>query len=131
MGLMPNWFAKTKEMAAFDRYFSTKDVSESDLRDRYLRALDRLHAEKYFTQADVLDEVWAGHADPATEIQMSLDGHFRGDWVHHLYEQDPDTWGAVGGRFWPQVPTNDVLDRLRAGDVTGRAVLTPDSSGGG
>ena len=117
MGSMPNWFAKTKEMAAFDRYFSTKDVSESVLHDRYLQALSRLHADKYFTQADVLDEVWASHPDRDTEIQMSLDGHFRGDWVHHLYEQDPVTWGKVGGRFWPQVPTDDVLDRLRAGVI--------------
>ena len=30
MGSMPNWFAKTKEMAAFDRYFSTGDVDEND-----------------------------------------------------------------------------------------------------
>ena len=118
MGMMPTWFAKTKEMAAFDRYFSTRDVDESTLRDRYLQALGRLHAQKYFTQADVLDEVWAGRPNQANEIKMSLDGHFRGDWVHHLYdEHNPGPWGGVGGRFWPQVPTTDVLDRLRAGVI--------------
>ena len=42
MGSMPHWFAKTKEMAAFDRYFSTFDTDEKGLLDRYLRALVRL-----------------------------------------------------------------------------------------
>ena len=39
MGSMPHWFAKTKEMAAFDRYFSTTDVDDKGLLDRYLAAL--------------------------------------------------------------------------------------------
>jgi len=42
MASMPNWFAKTKEMAAFDRYFSTRDVDEKELLNRYLKALERL-----------------------------------------------------------------------------------------
>jgi hypothetical protein len=46
---------------------------------------------------------------------VSLDEHFRGDWIHHLYPTDPAKYGDVGGRFWPQVPSTDVLDRLRAG----------------
>ena len=117
MGMMPHWFAKTKEMAAFDRYFSTVDVDEATLRDRYLRALDRLHVEKYFTQADALDEVWANRPTRDKDIRMALDGHFRGDWVHHRYGTDPVKWGAIGGRFWPQVPSEDVLDRLRAGTI--------------
>ena len=41
MGSMPNWFAKTKEMAAFDRYFSLLDVDEKALLERYWR---RWHA---------------------------------------------------------------------------------------
>jgi hypothetical protein len=117
MGSMPNWFAKTKEMVAFDRYFSMVDVDEQELRDRYLRALDRLQGAKYFTRSDALDTEWAGRPNVGTELKMSLDGHFRGDWVHHLYPTDPGTYGAIGGRFWPQVPSDDVLDRLRAGTV--------------
>ena len=42
MGSMPNWFAKTKEMAAFDRYFSLLDVDEKGLLERYWLALERL-----------------------------------------------------------------------------------------
>ncbi len=71
MGMMPHWFAKTKEMAAFDRYFSTVDVDEATLRDRYLRALDRLHVEKYFTQADALRR---GVGEPSDPGQGHQDG---------------------------------------------------------
>lgn len=111
---MPNWFAKTKEMAAFDRYFSLVDVDESTLRERYLRALGRLRGTKFFDQSDALDNEWAGRPNAA---KLALDGHFRGDWIHHLYPDDPATYGGTGGRFWPQVPSVDILDRLRAGVV--------------
>ena len=114
---MPNWFAKTKEMAAFDRYFSLVDVEESTLRDRYLRALHRLRGAKYFDQSDALDTEWAGRPNRDRDLKLSLDGHFRGDWIHPLYPSDPATYGGTGGRFWPQVPSVDVLDRLRAGVV--------------
>jgi len=117
VGSMPNWFAKTKEMAAFDRYFSMVDVDEQELRNRYLQALHRLRGAKYFDQSDALDTEWAGRPNVDTDLRMSLDGHFRGDWVHHLYPTDPDAYGATGGRFWPQVPSEDVLDRLRAGTI--------------
>jgi hypothetical protein len=117
MGSMPNWFAKTKEMAAFDRYFSMVDVDEQELRDRYLRALDRLQGAKYFDQSDALDTEWAGRPTLTTDLRMSLDEHFRGDWVHHLYPTDPARHGASGGRFWPQIPSTEVLDRLHAGTV--------------
>ena len=117
MGSMPNWFAKTKEMAAFDRYFSLIDVDEQGLRERYLRALDRVRANKYFDQSDALDDVWAGRPTRDRDLKMSLDGHFRGDWVHHLYPNDPGRYGGIGGRFWPQVPSTDVLDRLQAGTI--------------
>jgi hypothetical protein len=114
---MPNWFAKTKEMAAFDRYFSLVDVDESTLRDRYLRALGRLRRTKFFDQSDALDNEWAGRPNVDRDLRLALDGHFRGDWIHTLYPTDPDTYGGTGGRFWPQVPSVDVLDRLRAGVV--------------
>src|SRR5262245_53783933 len=116
MGGMPNWFAKTKEMAAFDRYFSTHDVDEQGLKDRYLQALGRVQVSKYFDQSDALDDVWAG-PDRALRTHMALDGHFRGDWVHHQYPGHEAQFGPIGGRFWPQVPSTDVLDRLQAGII--------------
>jgi hypothetical protein len=112
---MPHWFAKTKEMAAFDRYFSTRDVDEAGLRDRYLRALGRLQGRNYFSQSDALDTEWGSLPTRGRMLRVSLDEHFRGDWIHHLYPSDPATYGGAGGRFWPQVPSHDVLDRLRAG----------------
>jgi hypothetical protein len=115
MGSMPNWFAKTKEMAAFDRYFSTRDVDEKTLLDRYLRALTRLQSADYYSTADMLQTEWHGLSDNALRMRMSLDEHFRGDWIHHQYGDDPATFGELGGRFWPQVPSHDVIDRLRAG----------------
>ena len=65
MGSMPNWFAKTKEMAAFDRYFSTRDVDEKELLDRYLQALARMNTRHFYTGAErVADRVGAA-SEPA------------------------------------------------------------------
>jgi hypothetical protein len=114
---MPNWFAKTKEMAAFDRYFSTRDVDEKELLDRYQRALARMQGDDFYSSADALQTEWRGLADRSLRMRMSLDEHFRGDWIHHQYPDDPATYGCQGGRFWPQVPSQDVIDRLRAGVV--------------
>ena len=55
MGSMPHWFAKTKEMAAFDRYFSVTDVDEKGLLDRYVQALGRMSTAQYFGRSDALD----------------------------------------------------------------------------
>ena len=117
MGSMPNWFAKTKEMAAFDRYFSTRDVSEKELLDRYLRALARMKTDTFYTSAEALQTEWALRPNPARMMRMSLDEHFRGDWIHHQYPDDPFTFGDVGGRFWPQVASHEVIHELRAGVV--------------
>jgi hypothetical protein len=117
MGSMPHWFAKTKEMAAFDRYFSTTDVDDKGLLDRYLAALGRMGTNDYFGRSDALDNEWRARADNSLLLRVSLDEHFRGDWIHHLYPTDATTYGSVGGRFWPQVPSQDVIDRLRAGVV--------------
>jgi hypothetical protein len=116
MGSMPNWFAKTKEMAAFDRYFSTRDVDEKGLLDRYLTALARMPGD-YYQQADSLRTEWQGLANNQQMLRMSLDEHFRGDWIHHQYPDDPVQFGQLGGRFWPKVASQDVIDRLRAGVV--------------
>lgn len=115
MGSMPNWFAKTKEMAAFDRYFSTRDVTEDDLLGRYQMALERMQVDDYYSKAASLDT--EGKDLTARRMRMSLDEHFRGDWIHHQYPDDPAKFGDQGGRFWPQVASQDVIDRLRAGVV--------------
>jgi hypothetical protein len=114
---MPNWFAKTKEMAAFDRHFSLIDIDEGQLRDRYLQALSRVRTDPYYDRSDALETQWANRPNRDRDLQLSLDGHFRGDWVHHLFPSDPGTYGKLGGRFWPQVPSIDVIERLRAGLV--------------
>jgi hypothetical protein len=114
---MPHWFAKTKEMAAFDRYFSTRDTDEKGLLDRYLKALARVQGPDYFSRADTLEHEWAGLTNQSLMLRVSLDEHFRGDWIHHQYPDDPATFGQQGGRFWPQVASQDVIDRLRAGVV--------------
>jgi hypothetical protein len=114
---MPNWFAKTKEMAAFDRYFSTRDVDEKELLDRYLRALGRMQTDDYFSRAEALETEWALRPNQGLMMRMSLDEHFRGDWIHHQYPDDPVAFADKGGRFWPQVASQDVIDRLRAGVV--------------
>lgn len=117
MGSMPNWFAKTREMAAFDRYFSTVDVDEQGLRDRYLRALGRVAGRgQFFARSEALETEWKTLANPTRALRMSLDEHFRSDWIHHLYDpDDPASDGSLGGRFWPQVSSVDVLEHLRAG----------------
>ena len=118
MGSMPNWFAKTKEMAAFDRYFSTRDVDEKGLLDRYLQALGRMQGRRLLQPGRrAASTEWARSPNPRHELRVSLDEHFRGDWIHHLYPDDPGKYGDVGGRFWPQVPSHDVIERLRAGVV--------------
>ena len=119
MGSMPNWFAKTKEMAAFDRYFSLIDVDEKGLLDRYHAALNRLAASRtgYYTSSDALNTQWAARPNLKQELAGSLDAHFRGDWIHHQYPKDPGRFGDVGGRFWPQVPSTRVLEMLRVGTI--------------
>jgi hypothetical protein len=49
--------------------------------------------------------------------KMSLDRHFRGDWIHHNYPDRPDEFGGEGGRFWPQVPSSKVIEELRFGVI--------------
>jgi len=120
MGSMPNWFAKTKEMAAFDRYFSLIDVDEKGLLDRYQTALTRFQrrGDDYYQNPDALTTQWSARPNMRAELGASIDGHFRGDWIHHLYPTDPARYGGVGGRFWPQVGSKHVLDMLRVGVTT-------------
>ena len=117
MGSMPNWFAKTKEMAAFDRYFSTRDVDEKTLLGRYQQALARMPRTDFYKRADSLDAQWAGLANQNIQTKLSLDRHFRGDWIHHNYPDRSDEFGDQGGRFWPQVASSKVIDELRFGVI--------------
>jgi hypothetical protein len=118
VGSMPSWFAKTKEMAAFDRYFSTRDVDEKGLLDRYLAALDRLKEPVFYRQSDALQNEWRSMANRDFAIQGSLDAHFRGDWVHKLFDpNNRNRFWKIGGRFWPKVPSIKVVKELRKGTI--------------
>ena len=115
MGSMPNWFAKTKEMAAFDRYFSLLDVDEKGLLERYWLALERLNSRAdYYNASDALQHEWRAKPNLQREMAGSLDGHFRGDWIHLNFGRDPKA-SDLGGRFWPQVPSIQVVEILRLG----------------
>ena len=110
MGGMPKWFAKTREMAAVDLYFSEQDAgSEEALIGRYLRALRRLQDDYLDNRSDALENT---EPDPNV-VAASIGGHFVGDWVHQLYRDQPN----LGGRFWPQVASHKVVAHLRWGTM--------------
>jgi hypothetical protein len=92
-------------------------VSEGQLLDRYKQALARMPRTDFYQRADALDTQWAGVANNGLLKKMSLDRHFRGDWIHHNYPDRPDEFGGEGGRFWPQVPSSKVIDELRFGVI--------------
>lgn len=116
MGDMPNWFAKTPEMAAADVYFSLTDAgSEGALVDRYHQALVQLQVADYFSQSKVLHTTTTGKWSPA-QATASLQSHFRGDWIHTLYGSDPK-YDGIGGRFWPQVRSDQIVQRIRIGTI--------------
>jgi hypothetical protein len=126
MGGMPKWFAKTREMAAIDLYFSLQHAgSEADLEDRYLRALARLGSD-YVDRSDALK----GTGWKPSAIGAALGSHFVGDWIHQLYPTHPAQYAQLGGRFWPQVGSQKVVERIRLGTTIafhkalGRANLT-------
>src|SRR5687768_927848 len=105
MGSMPNWFAKTKEMAAFDRYFSLIEVDDKGLLERYWGALDRLNSRgDYYNSSNALQHEWRAKPNLRREMAGSLDAHFRGDWIHLNFGRNP-RFDDIGGRFWPQVPS--------------------------
>ena len=115
MGSMPNWFAKTKEMAAFDRYFSLLDVDEKGLLERYLGALRTLDSRAdYYNDSDALQHEWRAKPNLRQEMAGSLDAHFRGDWIHLNFGRNPKA-AKKGGRFWPQVPSSRVVELVRLG----------------
>ena len=91
MGSMPNWFAKTKEMAAFDRYFSTarrrREGAARPLPGRRWPACDGRRLLQPRRRAR--PRVARARRTAASRMRMSLDEHFRGDWIHHQYPDDP------------------------------------------
>ena len=114
MGGMPDWFAKTKEMVASDRYFSFADgISEGELIDRYAAALNRLDTapEDYAKQSSALTTVWA---DPQ-RVSASLGSHFVGDWIHYRAYSSSPAAGDPGGAYWPLVPSSCVIKLVREG----------------
>ena len=116
LGNRADWLVKTKEMAAFDRYFSLLDVNAFGLLNRYRQTLERFEArtEHYFRDPDALTTQWAGPT-MRTQVSASIDEHFRGDWVHEQFAENPAEYGDVGGSFWPQVASARVIDGLRVG----------------
>ena len=115
---MPSWFAKTKEMAAFDRYFSTRDVGEKGLLDRYHAALERLRQPIFYRDSNALREQWKSLANPGFAISGSLDAHFRGDWIHKQFDPTRrNRYWREGGRFWPQVGSTRVVRKVREGTL--------------
>lgn len=114
MANMPNWFAKTPEMVASDVYFSLADAgSEAALVDRYHQTLARLQDPGYFDQSSALSSTTTTKWKPS-QTATTLHGHFRGHWIHTLYGSDPKH-DAIGGRYWPQVPSALIVERVRIG----------------
>jgi hypothetical protein len=113
------WFVKTKEMAAFDRYFSLADVNARGLRDRYRTTLDRFEerSEHYFREPAALAHQWSGPSMRA-QVSASIDQHFAGDWVHESFTENPSEYGGMGGKFWPNVASAKVIEGLRDGVTT-------------
>ena len=118
MGSMPHWFAKTKEMAAFDRYFSTprrrRQGSARPLPGRRLGAWTA--AATSSAASDALDHEWRGIANRGTRWRVSLDEHFRGDWIHLHFPDDPEGRTATSAAgSGPRCRRTDVIDGCGAG----------------
>jgi hypothetical protein len=106
---MPEWFAKTPEMMAMDRYFTPMKggrVDEAELVDRLQQALADLYARNdFYEDSKALDR----EARPIK--RPSIDRHFKRDWLNAA-----DPFSAVsGGDFWPDLPSRTVVEGLRFG----------------
>jgi hypothetical protein len=118
MGSMPQWFAKTREMVASDLYFSLGNAGgEAGLISRYQQGLSRLQSPSYYTGSDALDKTTTNTWSPS-QTQNTLQSHFLGDWIYQFYPQDPVQYANVGGRFWPLIGSQLVLDQIAAGTMT-------------
>jgi hypothetical protein len=113
---MPDWFAKTKEMMASDLYFSFVDADEAELIRRYHQALERLNTtpdDEAPQDSDALQRVWQNPA----RVKASLGGHFVGDWIYYRYYANKALFASKGGAFWPDVPSSEVVDKIREGTI--------------
>jgi hypothetical protein len=119
MGNMPEWFAKTPEMCASDLYFSEADAGNKlALGDRYVQALQALVSAPrgFFMGSKALDAavVRGGPLDQA-KVDHALNVHFHRDWINQHYNPaDPATFN-LGGRYWPTIPSETVLNVLQLG----------------
>jgi hypothetical protein len=120
MGNMPEWFAKTAEMAASDVWFSEKNAGgKAQLGERYLQALQALDAapRAFFAQSVALDAAVTRGDGPLDQNRAdhALNVHFRGDWIHERYDPGTAATARLGGRFWPTIPSEQVVDVLSMG----------------
>ena len=111
MGMMPQWLAKTPEMYAFDQYFSmgSGPNAEAELVARYKQTLGKLGNNSDFWKANSLQMLHSQWRS-VERVNRSIDGHFLGDWINNGYPAVKE-----GGLYWPQVPSQRVIDQLRAG----------------
>ena len=113
MAGMPDWFAKTREMAAMDMFFSVIGAkTKSGLIQRYTDVLIRLSNDptRYGTASKAMRGTMS-----AQQTQLSLGNHFAPDWVHPLYFKSPADHGHLGGLYWPTIPSSTVIDEIREG----------------
>jgi hypothetical protein len=120
MGNMPEWFAKTAEMCASDLWFSEVGTNgdKVELGRRYIQALQALQADPraFFGSSRALDN--APGFDPG-RIDRSLNAHFHRDWIHRLYDPAVPATATLGGRYWPTIPSETVVDVLQVGTRMG------------
>jgi hypothetical protein len=120
MGNMPEWFAKTPEMCASDRWFSVADAGDKGtLAQRYLDALAVLQGETrpYFDDSAALtDAAEDGELTlDAGKVHRALHSHFVGDWIHAGYLPGDPSTHALGGRYWPTIPSERVVSVIKVG----------------
>jgi hypothetical protein len=94
MGQMPEWLAKTPEMAAVDAYFGERD--EVRLKERYRAALDKLVGLRASAAGLTAGRALTNPGRPGIL-------HFDQDWLN--------------GRFWPNIPRATVETKLREGFI--------------
>ena len=121
MGNMPEWFAKTPEMCASDRWFSLAGTNNNkrELGKRYLDALAVLQGgpRTYFGSSVALNNAAQDRALKLdqTKVDRALDSHFRGDWIHASYTPSDSASHLLGGRYWPTIPSEKVVSVILAG----------------
>jgi hypothetical protein len=109
---MPEWFAKTPEMMKMDAWYSgLNDHGEPDpdeLIRRYKDALSDLGGSTgYYEETRAL----TGDKNRRRAKNVAIDQHFKRHWLN----ADDPLSPTKGGEFWPDLPSRDVVERLRYG----------------